>query len=441
MIHLQQPKRPMRKQLSVLFLNMLACGVVLHAQHFRWEAPVMPADSTGYTRILLQPEVTSGMHASFADVRIYDMDSVEIPYLGVLDRVVKGTQRFVEYPVTDKHESPGHSWITVENPLYKTDPLNHLVLEVNNTDVKREMSLSGSYDGVNWYAVKDEFYFSFHETYRDNKETTTRLVQFDFPNSDYRYFRFNFNNWGDWWIGHRAPVFVVRAGILIKTNTASVKDNWLEVPAPAITQTENVQQKTSEVHMLFTDEHFVDHIRFTLSTTNPNGKFFRGARLYAITEDSINGKRVQQERLLSSAILSADALNEMNVGGKVKHLLLRIVNEDDQPVRVDAAQAIQVKHYLLAYLEKDKRYVLRFGNDTVYAPKYDLRYQEDSLVTYELPVVTTGARIARAPQAPEVEAYSLWKDRRLIWAAFAVVVALLGWMSVKMLREMKGGRQ
>jgi hypothetical protein len=122
----------------------------------------------------------------------------------------------------------------------------------------------------------------------------------------------------------------------------------------------------------------------------------------------------------------------------VKHLLLRIVNEDDQPVHVEAAQAIQVKHYLLAYLEKDKQYVLRFGNDTVYAPKYDLRYLEDSLVTYELPVVATGQRKALSVQQTAVfETYSIWKDRRLIWAALAVVVVILGWMSVKMLKEMK----
>lgn len=435
----------MRKLLNGWFAVMIVCGVNLHAQHFRWEAPVGGVDSTGFVRILLQPEVTSTMRDPFLDVRIYDEDSVEVPYIGSFDRIVKGYQRFVEYPVVDIHNVYHHSWVTVENPLHKTNYLDHLVMEVNNTEVKREMTLTGSYDGRNWYALKDEFYFNFYETYDENGKSSTSLVQFDFPRSDYRFFRFNFHNWRDWWYDdYSAPVFVVRAGILEQVTPASVKENWLEVPAAAINQTEDKANKRSEVFLDFAEPQFVDYMRFDVSTTNPTGKYFRGVQLYKLDIGFVNGKLDTTETLLSSTIISAGNLNELSVGGKVRHLLLRINNADDQPIHVNATHGIQIKHYLLTYLEKDKKYMLRFSNDSVSTASYDLRYLGDSLALAELKIITAGPRvripdIPQKPLEPKAVAVvnTIFTDNTAIWIAMGIVVLILLWMSGKMLREMR----
>lgn len=432
----------MKKRFSISIAIMFACGVHLHAQHFRWEASVNPVGTEGYTRILLSPEVTGQTRDPFLDIRIYDNDSVQVPFLGVYDKIVKGTDRFVEYPITDKSDRPDNCWITVMNPLSISDKLGHLVLEVNNTDASRRMTLTGSYDNNTWFAIKDEFTTTYYETYDNGVEKTSNLVRFDFPLSDYRYYRFSFDNWSEWWQNYQAPVFVARAGIMVPVNAGSIKDNLVEVPGVTITQSENAQLKMTEVDVVFTDSQFVDYLRFELIPSNPSGKFHRGARLYVLSVDSTSlGKETPMQTLLSSIVLSSHGLNELPVYGfKVKHLLLRIVNEDDAPLHIQAVHALQVKRYLLAYLEPGINYVVRFGNDSLQWPQYDLRYLGDSLAMHEMPVITVGPRKRLPdPPSPKIDpgVNSIFQDKRAIWGAIIIVILVLGWMSAKMLREMK----
>lgn len=424
-----------------LFNVMCAFAFVANAnaQHFRWNAPVNATDSTGYTRILLQPEVTGELRAGYPDVRLYNSVNTEIPYFIAKDRLVQGTTRFVEYPVVGKHDAPGNSWVTVENPLYATDPLNQICLEVNNTEARRGMTLTGSYDNKSWYAIKDEFIMSYYESYFHDSSKTSAVVVFDFPLTDYRYFRFNFDNWTGWWRNYAAPVFVVRAGVLVKPNPASIPNQKMELPG--VMYTTKQVGKTTAVDIVFDAPQYVDYLRADLSATVGAGTFHRGAKLYEL--DSVhNCSAVNLSAHTSATVLSSASLNEFPLyGHKVKHLCLHIDNEDDQPLRVNAVHAIQVKQYLVAFLEKGESYHLAYGSDSVNAPSYDLRYTADDLALHEMNVTGTGSRtalaqpVAAAPQAQEIS--SFFENKTAIWCAIAVVVLILGWMSVKMLREMK----
>ncbi len=424
----------MRKVLSIICA--FAFVLSANAQYFKYRAPVNPVDTSGYVRILLQPEVSGALNVGYPDIRLYDGDDGEIPYLLGKDRLVKGINRFIEYPIIEKHEEPADCWITVENPLYKTEKLDQLCLEVNNTNANRRMTLIGSYDNVKWFAVKDEFTTSYYETVYDGNETTTDVVSFDFPLSDYRYYRFSFHNWSEWWKNYQAPVFVVRAGIMVETNPASINDQRLELPG--ISHTQKEIGNTSCIDIVFADSQYVDYMRFDFTSKTPPGTFHRGARLYVA--DSLHDC-AKSTSYLSSTILSNDALNEFPLAGKkVQHLCLHVENEDDQPLSVNGIQAIQVKQYLMAFLEKGKSYYLLYGNDSISFPKYDIRYSEEDIVLHEMNVVGTGARKELPPGPPEqnddgVNSFS--QNKTVIWGSMFIVVLVLAWMSVKMLREMK----
>lgn len=434
----------MKTWFSALACGMLVCGMNLRAQHFRWETPVNPVVTGGYTKIFLPPEVTSQTKDPFMDIRIYDSDSVQAPFLGAYDKVLRDSVVFVEYPIVDKRDMPGNSWIIVENPVRTTsgatEQLNNLVLQFNNADAKRRMTLTGSYNQSDWYALKDEYVIMAIHANVDSSSSS--YIRFDFPYSDYKYYRFSFDNWSDWWKDYSAPLFVVRAGVFEHATLGSVMDNIFSLPGVTVTQSDDKQRKESVVDITFADSQFVDYISFDLITQNPSGKFFRGANLYKI-DDNGDPKNTNTALLLpwSSTVLSADRNNIMPVHGhKVKHLVLRISNGDDSPLYVDSVHALQVKRYLLAYLVPDQKYFLRFGNDTVGYPSYDMRYVEDSLSMHEMPVITVGPRkhLPDAP-APVIDAgvNSIFQDRRAIWGAIVLVVLILGLMSVKMLREMK----
>lgn len=442
----------MRKLLSVICVSALVSSA--DAQYFRWKSPVNAHDTSGYVRVLLQPEVTGSMRNEYPDVRLYDQDDKAIPYILGRDQIVQGKTRFVEYPIAGKRDIPDNSWITIENPLYKTETLNHLCLEVNNTEVSREMNLSGSYDNVKWFAIKDEFTSSFYESFEEGAAKTTNIVRFDFVESNYRYYRFMFDEWSHWWWNdwdnYGLPVYIVRAGCLVDVNPASVPNQKMEIPG--VTYTTKQFGKTTAVDIQFDQLQYIDYIRFDLSSPIAPGTFHRGARLYEV--DSTHKCDGSLTNHTSSTILSQGSLNEFALyGHRTKHLCLHIENEDDQPLIVNTIRPIQIRQYLIAYLEKGKSYYIKYGHDSLPFPKYDVRYKADQLAVSRLAIVGTGTREAlfvpgsppasphAVPNAPvpiaQVESTSILENKAAIWGAIIVVVLILGWMSVKMLREMK----
>lgn len=437
----------MKKLLSVICASAFVLNA--DAQYFRWKSPVEKRDTSGYTRVLLQPEVTGEMRNDYPDVRLYDENDKEIPYIIGEDQIVQGTTRFVEYPVVAKRDIPDNSYITIENPLYKTEYLDHLCLEVNNTEVSRDMVLSGSYDNVKWFAIKDEFTSSFYESFEQGAAKTTNIVRFDFPLSNYRYYRFTFDEWSYWWNDwddYEAPVYIVRAGTLVDVNPASVPDQRMEIPGVKYSQKEF--GKTTAIDIQFDQLQYLDYIRFDLSSSVAPGTFHRGARLYEV--DSTHKCDGTLSDHTSSTVLSMGSLNEFSLyGHRVKHLCLHIENEDDQPLSVVAIRPIQIRHYLIAYLEKGKSYYIRYGHDSIAFPRYDMRYKADQLAVSRLPIIGTGTREALfVPGLPasqtgqpvpgaQVEATLIFENKAAIWGAIGVVVLILGWMSVRMLREME----
>lgn len=450
---LKFPARRMRIAPVLLWMAVFLLWLVAaaDAQTFRKEAPVAPVPADGFYRVLLPPSVTSNLKQDFSDVRIYDKDSIETPYLVYKDEAHQGVDRFVTYQIVEKHLVHGCcSHITVRNSL--GNAIDHIVLEVNNADASREMTLSGSYDGENWYAVKDHFTVSSFNTMEKGERKTTSLIRFDFPLTDYRFYRFDFDDWYWWWHDydyHHYPVFVVRAGY---TEPTFIPEECLELPKPSIVQTDSMKRKESYVRINFPEDEYVDHVRFSISTKKKGKDYYRAAALYEVVERNVNGKKITEEIPVGTTILSSVNENEINLSTeRVRALVLRISNEDNQPLIVDSVKAFQVKHYLVAELEKDNHYVMRFGNDSLYAPSYELRYFKAKIPAAP-PVVSPGAvtdistknispqtmkGLAKNDQLKAAVETSLLHDKRFIWIAIGAVVLLLGFMTTKMLKEMK----
>ncbi|CAN5894413.1 hypothetical protein BH11BAC7_BH11BAC7_11330 [soil metagenome] len=425
------------KSSARIFVAICLFPFSLNAQVFHWESQVDAVPADGYYRILLQPGVTSKLSTSFSDVRLFNQDNLETPYLIYKDEATKGIDRFITYEITEKHYATGCcSHITVKNSL--GNPIDHIVLEVNNAQTQKGMTLTGSYDGVNFFALVDHFIVSSFDTYNKGERKTTSLLRFDFPLTDYKFYRFNFDDWTWWWHDYDQPVFVVRAGYIEPT---FIPEECLEIPKPVLAQTDSVKKKQSYIRISFADSQYVDHLRFAISARNKSGDYYRAASLYQIVETTIAGVEKEREAFISSTILSSVNANEINLGRmRVKNLMLRINNDDNQPLIVDVVNAFQVKHYLVAELEKKNQYFIRFGNDSIPAPVYDLAYFKDKIPA-KPEIIKSGIRkdIAGKRIIPKAERLgeSLFKDKRIIWFAIGIVILLLGLMTMRMLKEMK----
>jgi hypothetical protein len=139
-------------------------------------------------------------------------------------------------------------------------------------------------------------------------------------------------------------------------------------------------------------------------------------------------------------MLSKGGLNEFALGGmKVKHLCIHIENEDDQALNINGVHAIQIRQFLIAWLEKGKQYHMLYGADSVAAPRYDIRHNADAIVVHDMILIrTSGKEDLLGPDAiAQAKEPAFYENKPVIWVAIAIVVLILGWMSVKMLKEMK----
>ncbi|MEP2508434.1 MAG: hypothetical protein ABJH72_03720, partial [Reichenbachiella sp.] len=68
-------------QNKISWLICLLFGFNLQAQEFTYEASVTPVSEQGFYSIVLSPELLGKLKSDHSDLRIYDDDGQEQPYL------------------------------------------------------------------------------------------------------------------------------------------------------------------------------------------------------------------------------------------------------------------------------------------------------------------------------------------------------------------------
>ena len=142
-------------------------------------------------------------------------------------------------------------------------------------------------------------------------------------------------------------------------------------------------------------------------------------------------------------------------------LRIEIENKDDQPLNIDKIKASFLKKYLVAKLNKNQNYTLKFGDENARFPEYDLvnfkanvseninvvNHSEISLIEKikEEPIVSND-ELVEDPEDQQEESLtdlnkeekkepSIFEDRLIIWSILVFVGLILTFVSIKMIKE------
>jgi hypothetical protein len=115
--------------------------------------------------------------------------------------------------------------------------------------------------------------------------------------------------------------------------------------------------------------------------------------------------------------------------------ILEIENEDNPSLEVDNIRIEQLHRYLVAWLPKGDGYLLKFGAPQLAPPHYDLVNFSDS-IPQNLAAVKVGP-LKSIEQARAQENPTVFTSTVFIWVAIVAVIGILGFMAVRMVREMK----
>ncbi|WP_133576546.1 hypothetical protein [Pedobacter metabolipauper] len=120
-------------------------------------------------------------------------------------------------------------------------------------------------------------------------------------------------------------------------------------------------------------------------------------------------------------------------GIRFKDMYLRIDNEDSSPLEILSINFYQQQRYLTAFFERDKEYVFKIGSKDNGAAVYDIDYFRDSIRT-KLPIVHL-----KEFKSININTYRqdfLFTSKAWIWAAILILIALIGYITYRLIKDM-----
>ena len=386
------------------------------AQSFLSERELGSVDVDGFYRIDLSTEVIPDLNTTFSNARIIEGTGKEVPYLYRQEQPARYSKVFRSYRIVqyDKVKNCCTS-IILENPDSKA--INNIHLSIRNADVSKEMILTGSDDKKNWYALKSRSLIS--ASGDGTKTSTVRLV--DFPMSNYAFYKIDIAD------STSAPLNITAAGYF-EVNTEEGK--YTAVPLEWH-QADSAATKRTFIKVQFARSQVMD--RITLSMKGAPYFLRRGTLLREVKPSNARAKSYY-DRVASFTVSSRQpAVIDLN-GEQGNEFVLEIENEDNPVLQVGNLRVDQLNRYLVAWLTKGQRYALKFGSPELQAPRYDLVNFSDSIPA-NLPNVKAGP-LKTIEQVRAAESATIFTSRILIWVAIIAVIGVLGFMAIRMVREL-----
>lgn len=389
----------------MLLVLLLPASLFCRAQSgFVYKTALENVKERGFYKIVLQPQIVAKCRKELYDIRIFDNNGKQVPYLLRTDYNNYTENNFTELPMLSvQQSSDSQTHVVVQNKLNKQ--LSELILVIRNMDASRTVTISGSDDRQRWYVIKENIFL-------DNVSSTgnDRFNQsIQFPASSYKYFNIVINGKG------LLPINIMKAGVY---EDLRYNSKYVALPDPAVYQKDSTDK--SYIRLTFNDEYVIEKI--ILNVEGP--KFFN--RQLFVSGGYFSAQNAYHLRP------DATTINSVNV--KTKELNLVIYNEDNPALQVKSAKAYQLNTYLLTWLEPGNTYVMFFGDAAARAPRYDLQFFKDSIQNNFKEIATgpiTNNPLVSAIKQPEHH------QKTLLWVILAAVGTLLLFFTWRMAKEIK----
>ena len=387
----------------VLTVLAIASSFAALAQNsFKYKADLEKVSQPGFYKISLSPDVLSKSRADLADVRIADKKGQQIPY--IFGSTLPAINNVSLLPVIADNSGTDTtaSFIVGNEQGYS---LNHLVLQLRNTEVKRTLNLSGSDDSKKWYAIKENIPLEPPSAAQGNGSYEQLL---NFPLSTYKYFRVDINS------NRKLPVEISAVKIY---QWQHVKPSYAILPAALVNQRDS--NRTSYVELKFRAKYAISKILLNAV----------GVKFYNRTVNVFDDAR----SLIYTGIINSSNPAELIFSIKTDKLYLEIENHDNPALKIESVNAWQLDQELISYIEPGNDYHLLFGDEKAMPPDYDLSFFTDSVTRRPVTVLkhlkVTADNIAKQPVV------SNKLPQWLLWAAIAAAAVILLTLTLKMTKE------
>jgi hypothetical protein len=116
-----------------------------------------------------------------------------------------------------------------------------------------------------------------------------------------------------------------------------------------------------------------------------------------------------------------------------KRFRIVIDNQDNKPLTIDSVSVKGYKYELKARFTESAKYFIFYGNKDTYAPSYDI-----ALFTDKIPAKISALNLGNEQfigKEVKQKGNPLFQNKLWLWGIMLVIIALLGWFSLKMIKN------
>jgi hypothetical protein len=408
----------MMRSLKIKLIFLIICtfmfkSAALWAQAgtYKYRSDIQKIDSGRIYKIELSPELIAKSLSSLNDIHVFDNTGKSVAYaLG--SNLSAGSQNsFIEFPLVNPNPEPDTTTSYIAENTNRLS-IDQLWIGMKNTSVNRTVNLSGSDDLKTWFAIKEDIQLQ-DAGYSDKPDYEQ---SFSFPTSNYHYFRIQVNG------KNKTSVKVLRSGIYI---TNSNKPEFTALP-PVKFNSKDTAKKTS-VFIRLDEPYQVNKLH--LNITDPK---YYSRRVVVYTS---NEKFTDVSNQICDTTISSSGTQDITLIAKTRYIRVDIFNGDDNPLKIKAITAWQLKQYIISYLAGGHDYYVFTGDPSANKADYDLSFLKFCSID-QLPVIATLAVYKN--KTPATGKPVVRRDYTLfIWVSMIAVLILLGFLTLKMTREIK----
>lgn len=371
-----------------------------------------------WNKIILPDDIYKNISKDFSDIRIFGIteknDTLEIPYLlkHSGDEVII---QDVSFNVINQTKNSNGYFYTFENTTNSL--INHIELEFNATNFDWKVKLEGSNDQISWFTIIEDYRIVSIK----NNQTSFSFSKLVFPDSKFSFFRLSINS-------QENPQLAKAKVSLTKTSKATNKKYQIK----SLTTKQDKTSKQTEITITLTNPVPINSVNVL---TDNNTSYYRKLQVGSCA-DSIKYKNVWHKNYETVAMTYLNSTNKKPINCEAAitdNLLVSIDNEDNPPLNIKSIEILGSAYELIGRFPSAKSYYLTYGNNTVYAPNYDLKYFKDSVPTEINSVTLNKETLNTGTIPPSVE--PLFKNKLWLWAIILLLVLVLGYFSLKMIKK------
>lgn len=399
---------------SILFLICSYSYGQLEQHTFKRE---LQGITNTWHKIVLPEDIFGKVSSGFNDIRILGLtesnDTIEASYMLQLqkEKVVRAEVDFKLFNTTSNEQG---YFFTMEVPT--EEPVNELKLNFKEDNFDWLLSLEGSQNQKEWYGIVDDYRILSIK----NPETNYQFTKVTFPNTKYRFFRIHIKS-------KEKPNLSYAKIALNKVTNGSYNQYKIN----KIESSEDNAQKLTIVEVSLKAPVPVSSIKIGIKNTFD---YYRPVTISYLADsiETEQGWKYRYQRLTSGTLNSIDN-NEFVFESTILHKLkIGIQNQDNTPLTINTITAKGYVHELTARFTEPATYFLAYGNKQVAKPNYDI-----GRFTAKIPNKLVALSVGKEQLVIKNKVFTnepLFKNKNWLWALMVIMIAVIGWFSIKMIR-------